>query len=344
MFFKKVYKQSFLLIVLLLLAVHASFAQSKENKGDLSALFFGDYYWFAANHNEDFEGNNGFWIRRVYLTYDYQISESFSGRVRLEMEGAGDFKTDAGLAIGVKDAWLKYEYGQHEITAGIASTPTWDLVETVWGYRSIAKSPLDLQDMGSSRGLGVSLKGKLGDSKRFGYFFMFANGNGSATELNQGKKFMLSLSYELTNELIVQFYGDYEDTGINKYAYTFQSFLGYQSEKFNIGALYAYQWLDATATTLTILSLFTNFDITEDLRGYLRADHMFKPNPVGEEIAYIPFSDKAESTFLVGGIDIQLHPKVSLMPNVEMVLYGENEAGLSPDNDLIARLTLFFKL
>lgn len=339
-----IYKKLSLLIAVFSFAVAASAQVNPKEKGDLSALFFGDYYWFVTNHNQDIEGNTGFWIRRIYLTYDYQISESFSGRVRLEMASEGDLTTESVLIPEVKDAWLRYSYGQHQIMAGIAPTPTWDLVETVWGYRSVAQSPLDLQDMGSSRGLGVSLKGEIGNAERLGYHFMVANGNGSATELNEGKKLMLAVSYQLSEHLVAQVYGDYEFLEANEYIYTLQGFVGYQNEAFNLGALYAYQWQSLQTITRNIVSVFTNFDISETLRGYLRADHTFEAYPFGDEISYFPFSDEAQSTFIIGGVDIQLHPKVSLLPNAGAIFYGENERGVSPHTDLIARLTLFFTL
>lgn len=332
------------LIALMSFATAANAQITPAEKNDLSARFFGDYYWFVKHHNTDIEGNNGFWVRRVYLTYDHQISESLSGRIRLEMQSAGDFTTNSALTAEVKDAWLRYEFGQHEIMAGIAPTPTFELVEEVWDYRAIAKTPLDLQDVGSSRGLGISIRGKIGDAKRFGYHFMIANGNGSKTELNQGKKFMLSLSYELSEHLVIQAYGDYESTDQNEYLYTLQGFLGYQSDVFNIGGLYAYHWRSATTTTLNIVSLFTNFDITKNLRGYLRIDHTLEPNPSADEIDYILFSDEAQLTYLTGGVEIQLHPQVSLLPNVQAVFYGETNKNTSPETDFIARFTLAFTL
>lgn len=340
--------------ILCLLTLFACFsvtskAQIKsQEKSDLSALFFGDYYWFIYNHNADLVGNNGFWIRRIYLTYDHRISDAFSGRVRLEMSSAGDFLTNTALVPEVKDAYLKWENDRHQIVAGIAPTPTWDLIEEVWGYRSVVKSPLDLHDMGSSRGLGLAFKGEIDQAGRFKYHFMIANGNGSKTELNKGKKFMLSLSYHLNENLVIQAYGDYETQKENRYIYTAQGFIGYQSESIDLGALFAYQFTNNDLSVgdfdQNIVSVFTKFRLLERLKALLRVDHLFGANPFGEEIAYIPFSDQAASYFLVGGVDLQLHPDVHLMPNVVTVFYGEDNLGVRPDLDLIARMTLFFQL
>lgn len=336
------------LSILLFLSLASAAKAQDSSRGDLRALFFGDYYWFIQDHDRNVEGKNGFWIRRIYLTYDYQISKSFSGRIRLEMEGIGDFTSDSEVEPEIKDAWLKYKFGKQKITAGIAPTPTWELVEEVWNYRSVAKVPLDLQDMGSSRGLGISLKGHVGNAERGGYHLMVANGSSNYTKLNRGKKFMLALSYALTGHLIIQAYGDYEILERDRDIYTVRGFAGYRSDELNAGALFAHQYRNrmhpVNNIQLNLISVFTNFDIIKILRGYLRVDHMFEPNPAGEEIDYIPFSSQAKSTFLIGGIDIQLHPKISLLPNIEAVFYGENKQGISPKTDLIARLTLSFTL
>lgn len=337
-------KKSSLFIILILFSSTASAQTNQTEKGDFSALFFGDYYWFANHHNPDIEGNNGFWIRRIYLTYDHKISGSLSARFRLEMESEGDFVTKSELIPEVKDAWIKYKFGQQQIIAGISPTPSNSLANDVWGYRNVDRPPLGLQEIGSSRGLGVSIKGKIGEPQRLGYQLMVTNGSGRKTELNRGKKFMLAVSYKLTENLIIQAYGDYELADNNDHVYTMQGFMAYQSEALNIGALYAYNWQDATSTGLNIYSLFSNFDIATKLRGFLRFDFTTEPNPRGNKIDYHILSDEAPIRYFTGGLDIQLHPQVSLLPNVQTVFYGKTDLGETPDTDFIARLTLTFTL
>ncbi|MCK4967090.1 hypothetical protein KAS50_08665, partial [bacterium] len=48
-----------------------------------SGYMFGDYYYVAKNHNEDNEGKNGFWYRRIYLTADRKLNDEFSVRFRM---------------------------------------------------------------------------------------------------------------------------------------------------------------------------------------------------------------------------------------------------------------------
>lgn len=338
--------KAFLILLLCSLSTSAVAQIEVGDKGKLSGLVFGDYYWIPYNHNSELEGNNGFQIRRVYFTYDRKISDSFSTRLRLEMNSKGDFNTDAKLTPYVKDAYLKWEKNYHQILAGISGTPTYSVVRATWGYRSVEKTPLNLQKMGNVRDFGLSFKGKLGSKRNLDYHFMFGNGEGKNTELNQGKKFMLSLVYKLTNRLAIQAYGDWNDRANGKDIYTTQGFLAYQTKALNIGALYAHQIqkevVSAQDLDLNIASVFTNFRLIDTVRGLFRIDHLFEANPVGENIDYIPFSNQAESTLLIAGADVSLDSKVHLIPNIETVFYGKTPEGTTPATDAIPRLTLYY--
>ena len=79
--------------------------------GKISGLYFGDYYYIAAHHNEELKSRNGFWTRRVYLRYDQKLNEIFSSRVRFEMANPDGLDSEADpkekTIPFVKDAYLK---------------------------------------------------------------------------------------------------------------------------------------------------------------------------------------------------------------------------------------------
>lgn len=341
-------KRISLLCGLVLLCAGTTTAQ---NNGELSGLLFGDYYWMASSHDENLEGENGFWIRRIYLTYDKDLSGSFSARIRLEMNSEGDFMSPANLEPVVKDAYLEWESGEHAIIAGISGTPTFGLSEDTWGYRSVEKAPLDLHDFGGSRDFGIAAEGRIGSESNLRYHLMFGNGNSNrGSEVNKGKKWMLSLAYYLTDHFVIEGYADWNDrTGEMDY-YTFKGFAGYQSDSFNAGFVYAHQkrenfFMTASQSAdleLDLFSAFTNFAISEKTTGLLRVDHMFEPNPDMTDNSYLPFSGEAEPTLLIAGIDVELVDDVHLIPNIETIVYGKNEAGETPATSLLPRLTLFF--
>ncbi len=338
-----------LCLLFLSISISRSFAQVNVGESSkLSGLVYSDYYWMASSHDESLEGSNGFWIRRIYFTYDHKVNESFSSRLRLEMNGEGDFTTSARMTPVVKDAWLKWENERHQILAGISPTPTFELVRDTWGYRAVEETPLNLQNFGSSRDFGIAAKGTIGEDEKLGYHVMVGNGHGhNGAEIDKGKKLMLSISYQLTDQWVVEVYGDRNSLSGDQSWTTLQGFAGYRTEDLSFGALYARQHRSRPAPlgdlNLDIASVFARAAFTASTTGFFRVDHMFDPNPAGSNISYIPFSDDAESTLLIGGVDIAIDSGIHLIPNIEAVIYGETPLGNTPKSDLIPRLTLFYQ-
>ena len=314
--------------------------------GKISGYMFGDYYYMASSHNEALEDANGFWFRRIYFTYDQALNEDFEVRFRLEMNSAGDFTSKTNLEPFVKDAYLKWKHGRHSILFGISPTPTWDLIESVWGYRSVEKTPLDLQKFGSSRDFGLAFKGSLDSEKRVNYHFMIANGNSTSSENNAGKKLLLSVTGKINNHILVEGYGDFEGRPGVSDRYTLQGFVAYQYDNFRLGLQFAQQNREVGEgledLKLQVGSVFAAAKISEKTWGFARIDRLFDPSPDGAKISYIPFDPTAKSTFLLVGLDLMPIKEVHIMPNVEAVLYDENDAGVSPDNDVIPRVTFYY--
>ncbi len=315
-----------------------------QDNGKLSGYMFGDYYYVAANHNKNIEDTNGFWMRRIYLTYDKGLSDGFSMRFRMEMSSSGDFSTKGKMTPFVKDAYLKWKNERHSIYLGQSSTPTWDLIEHFWGYRSVEKTPLDLQKFGSSRDFGIAFKGALDSGKKVGYHVMFANGSGTGTENNKGKKILASINAKTDAGFIVEGYFDFEERPGETNRYTLQGFAGYDNKSFRLGAMYAHQGRQVAGAdnmTLDIGSIFGAAKLSEKLWGYARVDKMFDPNSSGPGISYIPFDGTAKSTLLIGGLDYRPAKNIHLMPNVEAVVYSND--GANPDNDVIPRFSFYYK-
>ena len=145
-------------------------------------LIFGDAYWVGANHDPVIEGQSGFWIRRVYLTLDSELSERWDLRVRLEMNSPGDFTSDTTIEPFVKDAYVKRQVGHNELYLGLAPIPMFELIESVSRYRAVEKTPLDLQRFSSTRDLGVAAKGSFGENRGVRYHAMFGNGSGTGSD------------------------------------------------------------------------------------------------------------------------------------------------------------------
>ena len=336
-------RKVFLIVLLtIVFCSQMGFAQ----QGKISGYMFGDYYYMAAHHDSAVDGKNGFWFRRIYFGYDRKLNENFSVRLRTEMAHSGDFISSSTAVPFVKDAYLSWKLGKTTLLLGISPTPTWSVVEKTWGYRSVEKTAVDLQKFASSRDFGIAIKGNLSSDGKIQYHAMIGNGNSNKSETNEGKKVMLSLSFYPTKKITIEVYGDWNNNpGANDWA-TLQGFVAYQTGKARFGLQYARQSRnveDGADLNLSLGSLFCVATISDNTSLFARVDRMFDPNPIGHKISYIPFDNTAKSTFLVAGLDFAPHKDVHLMPNVEVVVYDKNDAGVKPDTDLIPRFTLYYK-
>jgi hypothetical protein len=310
----------------------------------IGGYVFGDYYWMASHHDPDLEDRNGFWIRRTYLTLDKPLSQDFDMRLRFEMNSAGDFTSKSKLNPFIKDAYLRWKFtGNHQAYLGMSPTATTDLVDSIWGYRSVEKSALDIQRWASTRDLGVALRGTLDSNQKVGYHFMVGNGSGTGSETDAGKKVQGALSVHPTDRVTAEFYADYEDRPLEAYRRTFQAFLAYQHDGGRLGLQYAHQTRNGTPDLeLDLLSVWGAWEFAPRASLFARYDRAFDANPDGDGIAYLPFDPTAKSNFFLGGIDFQISDNLNLMPNVEVIRYDKREDGTRPTTDLVPRVTFFY--
>jgi hypothetical protein len=212
-----------------------------------------------------------------------------------------------------------------QFVLGISPTPTFAVIEKIWSYRSVEKTPLDLHKMASSRDFGFSIKGEIDDKGVIIYHLMFSNGSSNKQEIDKGKSGMLSLGLYPSKEWVFEIYGDYSDKKGDTDWYTWQAFLGFVTKQFQAGIQYA----DQTREKL------------EDVDEKLRVASIFLTGVIS--IVFIPFNPTAKSTFFVAGLDWQPAKDVSIIPNIEFIKYERNSNGITPGNDLIFRLTFYWK-
>ncbi len=210
-------------------------------QGKFSGVFYGDYFYnvardTAANRaslaNSALGGpvsNQGFVIRRVYLTYDYDLAEQFATRFRLELDetanSSGQYSvlSNGNIGVYVKDAWLRWKniFSGSDLYFGIQPTSAYEISEGIWAYRSLEKTIMDLRGVVSSRVLGIALRGKLDDEGMFGYWVTIANANSAVQPkdlgqtLRNGDKYnlySLHVAFRPTKEVTLTVYGDYRPT------------------------------------------------------------------------------------------------------------------------------------
>ena len=334
-------------VLLFLTSMNFSIAQDFK----ISGQAFADYYWFAKNHNNDFNGQHGFWFRRINLTLDNSINEEFSARVRFETEQPGKFGSGVSkekMIPTVKDAYIKYKTKMHSLYVGLSSTPTLLNVEKLWNYRAVEKTIADLQKFNSSRDIGFALQGKIDQEGMLQYHVMFGNWASNSSELDKAKKYMLSLSLFPKEGFIFEVSGEYADNAGKNDNIFIQGFAGLNTKEVKAGI----QFFNNTKKSETLpdvknsgLSAFASMNINENISAFGRIDRMFDKSPSNEKIEYLPFAANYKSTLLIFGMDYSPVKNIKIMPNIEVILYdGESTGTAKPSNDIVPRLSFMYQI
>jgi hypothetical protein len=301
----------------------------------ISFELFPEYYAAARHHDPNVKGHNGFWFRRINITFDNALSSSLSFRFKLEMSSSGDFKTSSLLVPFVKDAFLNYRLKGQDIQVGIIATPTWENVESFWGYRALEKTPCDLQKLGSARDFGIALRGGLNSAGTVSYKLMFGNGEGNNAEANKGKKAYAQLIVRPWKGFHVDLYADTERQKDSRTHRLLQVFTGYEARWGRVGFLFARREtaLGEESGHLSLWSALAVLKVRAGAEVVLRVDRMGEPNPNGAGISYIPFSDRAPSNLVIAGFGWRLSETITIIPNVKHVFYDKLEGASGPGPD-----------
>jgi hypothetical protein len=303
-------------------------------EGKLKGYMFGDYFYVVSaddGERKNPEKRNAFRFRRIYFTYEKDLSGDFSTRYRLEANDAGFGKGDK-MNPFVKHAYLKWKkaVGGADLYLGLPGTPTWANSEKVWGYRSIEATVMDLNKYGSSADIGAALKGKSG---KLNYHLMVGNGPGQKPEGDHGKKIYGSVSFKATDELLVEGYGDFNMLPGGRDEMTVKGFAGLTNESFK-GGVEVFTRIHKKAgrraqagddVTITGMSAFGSLAVKQGLKGFGRVDAINNNDTETTDV------------LVIAGLDHSPTKNVHLMPNIYITLPD------GPDPNIMARMTLFFK-
>ena len=313
-------------------------------RGKLSGLVYADYAYFVQSHDPTFDGKSVFWLRRIYFTYDQDLVEPWSFRVRLEANSPGDFSSSATLTPFFKDAYLQWMHGATRVQFGLLQTPSFDLQERTWGYRALEKTVMDLHRIAGPRDIGVSALAHITKSGKLRAFGLIGNGANTGSETNQGKKYDLALQAFPSEHWIAQVYGDYEEK-VFANRETVAGFAAYTAPAGRVGVEYCWQNRETQTgeDDLRFGSLWGSFKLKPRLNAVGRVDRGFDPNPEGDKIPFLPFDTKSKFWFGLAGFEWVATKQVSITPNVEFVIYDERDDGSQADDDVVPRLTMDFR-
>ena len=341
----------FYLMIVFLFAALTSTGQAQQK---FSTAIYLDYTYYLSNQgpitnpqgNPNFM-NNFFTFRRAYFRYDNKINDKLSFRLTFD----GDY-VKAVDAQGKKDdkfrPFLKHLYFQvsdilpgSDLKVGLADTITFKLAEDRWGYRSVAKTLMDIykdvtgKDVdASSADLGVSLTGKIARPLRYG--LMLTNGAGySHPEGDKYKKLMANLQVIPLAGFSVVGYVDYEKQEAGAKALTYKTDV---YAEFIPGLTLGAEWFvyrndknlqDGERYDRSGLSVFGRYNlIPEKLNVFARFDR-FEPNNL---------TANDQISLVIAGLDwAPLHSSLKLQPNIWFYDYQDP----LKKNDVIFNLTFF---
>ncbi len=337
---KKSFAKNRIIYALAVIAI-SFFVSEAQAEVNWQGYMFGDLYYVADHHNPDIKNANGFWFRRIYSTWNFTLSDSIKGRLRLEMADIGDFSSKLKMTPFVKDAYLQAKIGGQTLIAGISVSPTIGGIESLWGYRHLEKTPLDLFRFGSSREFGIALKG--GETSY--YHIMFANGNANSSESNKGKKFLGRFGLRPIEGVVLEVYADHEWDFKNGRNYSvLQALAGYEGRWGRTCFLYANRHYKNgnIEKDYGVFSGFVVVKASDNIDVIVRFDKLFN-EPLEKNISYIPFSTEAIASFLITAVSFQVTDNVWLVPNVKYAFYDEMDQGKKPGNDIYLNITFWWK-
>jgi hypothetical protein len=301
-------------------------------------LLFGDAYHVPSHHSEAGDGATGLVLRRGYLTFNAAFSENWFGRLRFEINQSGEFET-YDFDTKTKDLYLGHKSGRHKVLVGLSPTPTFDVIESIWGMRYLARTPMDLQGV-ASRDTGLAVQGALNAAGNLRYRAMYGAPVEFGGDSNDRERWMGAVGWQPAPGWTVDLYADYEALDGPRDRATLQAFVAYQAERWRWGLQYSNQDRQEDPP-LKLASAFVVTQLTGRSSLVGRVDRLLEPSPKGDGIAYLPMDSSARATMVFAGVEFRLHPQLALTPNVVVATYDRNDQGLRPQTDVYLRLTLF---
>jgi hypothetical protein len=329
----------------------------------ISGLVFGDYYNVTSTHlesaNPSWKDQNGFWIRRIYFTYDYNLNSKITTRFRLEANSNGKL-AGGSLTPYIKDAYVRWTYyGRQMVFLGIAPSASFNWEEGFWGLRHIEKTPIDFYRLDGSRDFVLSFEGPL-PVTGLNYTAQYGNNSGQNSETDKYKAYRFEMRYDINPGIALEgFYGKFEQP-LGRDQQMYKVFGGYRRKLGRAAVSYVRKDIEsgsaAKDTRIEVTSAFGVLDFAPRKAPrtsiFARFDWAKGNNNKTLEtgvsgvdgIDYMPISNQHDFTFGLAGAEFFVHPNFRISPNVEFVSYGDGPqvSGSDIKNDVIWRATFYW--
>lgn len=362
--------------VFIVLAVFQAVSIQAQSATKIQGVVFADYYYNVRNSRSALADENAFTFRRIYFTFENNLTENIKTRIRFE-SAHNAFGSDSKINPFIKHAYLEWSnlIPNHSFYLGIAETNAFKNAESLWGYRSIEKTIMDLNKISPSADMGIALKGDLSDKVHHWLTVMNGPGYGSS-EVDRSKKIGYALWVNPIENLTLEAYADYEKQDPEKSSlgsatdylgssgyHTLKAFVGRDGLRFSLGAeAFLRTNMESGIENVTLagdtaVAGYTKADVKRfgwsvfgswitpapKLKLFARYDY-FDPNT--QDAVFTNFSGGTltggmddETCLLIAGLDYIPSANVHLMPNILYKTYAKE----GKDSDLTARITLYYK-
>jgi hypothetical protein len=354
-------KYTLLFLVLISFYIPKSFAQDSTSRGKISGYAFGDFYYNAERDtfknlsNVAFggpKGQNGFQFKRIYFTYDYQISKKFSSRFRLE--GAQD-NPESKVGVYVRDAYLEWKdaAAMMTVTFGIQPVIAYTTTDAVWGHRYVERTIMDLRGIVDSRDFGLSLMGNFDKAGKYSYGLLVGNNSGVNVESNKYKRVYLHFGFNPMQNVFLTLFTDFRaqpdkyyrtvNTAYTNDHFTYAVMAGYKNDKrlsFGAESFYNIRKNDVLNGTQAEdkntwgVSAFFSVPFHEKFSAFGRYD-FFDDN-------IKDYAKEDARNLFIFGLEYRADKNVYVSPNVTIETYEAFQNGTTIKPSITPKLTLFY--
>jgi len=267
-----------------------------------------------ANYHTTFEGgenNAAFEVTRSFLGFDYLFSEKLSTRIMYD----GTTEVINGKTIYsayLRNAFIQYDDGRVLIRGGLIGIEQISVTEKIWGYRFLARPPIDYAGMIQVADLGVMTKFNAGEKVTFDLALI--NGRGFKDLASNGTvKFTAGASLMPVENFIIRAYYDLMGPS-GRMQRTASIIAAWTGPDFTAGAEYMRQnnHLKIDGNNYSGLSLFTRVRLADRVVLFARYDNIGSVIPEEETE---PWNIDRDGSYLFAGIEFSPVRNIRISPN-----------------------------
>jgi len=305
-------------VIIVILAMGTQVRAQVEGNGTLKGKA---YFDLSQGLSDDVSNRLTHGFRRIYFTWNLQMSDGITGRFRTDVKQDGDGK----YRLFIKHVYADWSASDLvNLRAGMMGTILFGAIEEVWGYRGVEMTMQDYYKLRSSADLGLMASFTLSDMITLRVMLSNGNGYSNLDDTSFGKAYEVQGVFTpIAGLLVTAHYGlngfdqdgdpitekDMENTT------TMDLSVGYEGDNFAVGGSYATQ---------------TNYRFTldQDGSGFWGFGRFSLPDTpltlLGTWMNWDPdtSTDDDIMTLLLVGLDYRAGKGLSIIPNFHQTKIG----------------------